>query len=382
MTTTHRNIVSMAYIGEPNYQHGSASRLGVLLVNLGTPDDTSTPSVRRYLNQFLSDPRVVEVPRALWWLILHGVILRFRPSRTADAYKTVWDPESGSPLLSIGTQQTDLLRTEIQSKLPDAQVALAMRYGNPSIESALTQFREAGVRRMLVLPLYPQYSGSTVASVFDEVTRQMSKIRWIPETRFINQYYDHPGYIQALADSVTESWQQNGKPQRLVMSFHGIPERYRNSGDPYFCQCQATARLLAEALQLNTSDYQVVFQSRFGREPWLQPYCDKTMEKLPSEGIKHINLICPGFSADCLETIEEINVENREIFEHAGGENFHYIEALNTRATHIKCLSDIVQQHIGGWPEASNSPLSQVAVNDPHALMASRERAIAMGAKQ
>jgi len=262
-----------------------------------------------------------------------------------------------------------------------------MRYGNPSIESTLSEFREAGVRRLLVLPLYPQYSGSTVASVFDEVTRQLSKIRWIPETRFINQYFDHPGYIKALAESVTDSWQKNGKPQRLVMSFHGIPQRYRTLGDPYFCQCQATARLLAEELKLDTNDYQVVFQSRFGREPWLQPYCDKTMEKLPTEDIKHIDLICPGFSADCLETIEEINVENREIFLHAGGEKFHYIEALNDRASHIQCLSDLVHQHISGWPESDHltpatiNPINP-PINDPQLLSASRERAIAMGASQ
>ncbi len=373
----------MAYIGEPNYQHGSASRLGILLVNLGTPDDTSTRSVRRYLNQFLSDPRVVEVPRALWWLILHGVILRFRPSRTAEAYKTVWDPETGSPLLSIGLKQTEQLRQHLQTTLPDTRVSLAMRYGNPSIEDTLAEFREAGVRRMLVLPLYPQYSGSTVASVFDEVTRQMTKIRWIPETRFINQYFDHPGYIKALAESVRASWQQNGNPQRLVMSFHGIPQRYRNSGDPYFCQCQATARLLAESLQLDSTQYQVVFQSRFGREPWLQPYCDKTMETLPSEGIKHIDLICPGFSADCLETIEEINVENREIFMHAGGEKFNYIEALNDRPAHIQSLADVVHQHISGWPESgNNSPATIAEINNPQSLQKSRERAIALGASQ
>lgn len=371
----------MSYIGEPNYQHGSASRLGILLVNLGTPDDTSTPSVRRYLNQFLSDPRVVEVPRVLWWLILHGVILRFRPSRTAEAYKTVWDQESGSPLLSIGLKQADRLRSHLEKTLPDPKVALAMRYGNPSIESTLAQFRESGIRRMLVLPLYPQYSGSTVASVFDEVTRQMTKIRWIPETRFINQYFDHPDYIRALAESVTDSWQKNGKPQRLVMSFHGIPQRYRTSGDPYFCQCQATARLLAEKLKLDSSEYQVVFQSRFGREPWLQPYCDKTMEKLPSEGIKHIDLICPGFSADCLETIEEINVENREIFMHAGGEKFHYIEALNDSAAHVQSLAAVVHQHISGWPESGNlNPVPLAPANDPLVLKASRERALAMGA--
>ncbi len=366
----------MKYIGEPDYRHGTPARLGVLLVNLGTPDDTSVKSVRKYLKQFLSDPRVVEVARPLWWLILNGIILRFRPSRTAKAYETVWDEESGSPLLSIARAQTHGISEHLPKILTgDVKVELAMRYGNPSVESALEKLRAANVRRLIVLPLYPQYSGSTVASVFDEVTSQLTRIRWIPEMRFINQYYDNPAYIEALANSVRESWQQRSQPQRLVMSFHGIPERYRNNGDPYFCQCQATARLLAEALQLQADQYQVVFQSRFGREPWLQPYCDKTLEALPAQGVKSIDVICPGFAADCLETIEEINEENREIFMHAGGEAFHYIEALNAKTSHIQCLSSLVKQHAMGWPETQTDH----AV-DHQALAHSRERALALGA--
>lgn len=365
----------MKYIGEADYQHGTRSRLGVLLVNLGTPDDTSTPSVRRYLKQFLSDPRVVEVPRLLWWLILNVVILRIRPSRTAEAYKTVWDENTGSPLLDIARKQTDALTQLLPDYLPgNATVALAMRYGNPSVESALAELRAANVRRLVVLPLYPQYSGSTVASVFDEVTRQLTHVRWIPELRFINQYFDHADYIDALAASVRHSWEANGKPQRLIMSFHGIPERYRNNGDPYFCQCQATARLLATKLSLSTDQYQVVFQSRFGREPWLQPYCDKTMEVLPQQGVKNVDVICPGFSADCLETIEEINEENREIFMEAGGERFHYIPALNSQADHIKSLCSLVKQHVQGWPEAAGDSVSDEQLSD------SARRAIAMGA--
>ena len=366
----------MKYKGEPDYRHGTASTLGILLVNLGTPDDTSVKSVRRYLKQFLSDPRVVEVPRALWWLILNGIILRLRPSRTAKAYETVCDENTGSPLLHIANQQTAAMREHLPSLFhDDVSVELAMRYGNPSVESALTKLRQANVRRLVVLPLYPQYSGSTVASVFDEVTSQLKKIRWIPEMRFVNQYFDEPAYIQALAESVRESWQQRSQPQRLMMSFHGIPERYRNNGDPYFCQCQATARLLAEALGLQTNEYQVVFQSRFGREPWLQPYCDKTLESLPPQGIKTVDVICPGFAADCLETIEEINEENREIFMHAGGEAFHYIEALNAQPAHIKCLSDIVRRHAMGWPETGDAQKP-----DEHMLAQSRERAMALGA--
>ncbi|OED40972.1 ferrochelatase [Chromatiales bacterium (ex Bugula neritina AB1)] len=367
----------MKFIGEPEYQHGSNSRMGILLVNLGTPDDTSVPSVRRYLKEFLSDPRVVEVARPLWWLILNGVILRFRPAKTAEAYKTVWDPQTGSPLLSIGMSQRAAIQEQIAHYLPEnTPVALAMRYGNPSISSALEELREAKVRRLLVLPLYPQYSGSTVASVFDEVTRQLSRTRWIPETRFINQYFDFPDYISALADSVRESWKTNGKAEKLVMSFHGIPQRYRTAGDPYFCQCQATARLLAKTLSLSDSEYLVVFQSRFGREPWLQPYCDKTLEKLPAEGTKSVDLICPGFSADCLETIEEINVENREIFMEAGGERFNYIDALNDSPNNIDSLCKLLRLHASGWPEAQQDNTH----NDATRLSQSRERALALGA--
>ena len=371
----------MKYIGEPDYQHGSESKLGILLVNLGTPDDTSVPAVRRYLKQFLSDPRVVEVARPLWWLILNGIILRIRPSRTAKAYETVWDKETGSPLLSIGKKQASAIQQEVSNYFTDTpHVALAMRYGNPSVESALQEFRATNVRRLLVVPLYPQYSGSTVASVFDDVTASLKKIRWIPETRFINQYFDDPNYIEALAESVKESWQSNGQAQRLVMSFHGIPQRYRTSGDPYFCQCQATARLLAEKLSLASDQYQVVFQSRFGREPWLQPYCDKTLEALPSQGVKSVDLICPGFSADCLETIEEINVENREIFMEAGGSKFHYIEALNDRSTHINSLCQLIQKHTMGWPESTGQTIEVAPLNDAAELAKSRERALALGA--
>lgn len=373
----------MKYIGEPDYQHGSTSRLGILLVNLGTPDETSVPAVRRYLKQFLSDPRVVEVARPLWWLILNGVILRIRPARTAKAYATVWDENTGSPLLHIGTLQRDAIANNISAYFNNTpSVALAMRYGNPSIEAAIEQFRKDNVRRLLVLPLYPQYSGSTVASVFDEVSAQLRTTRWLPEMRFINQYFDDQAYITALAESVRESWQQRGKPQQLLMSFHGIPERYRTSGDPYFCQCQASARLLAESLQLNRDEYQVVFQSRFGREPWLQPYCDKTLEALPAKGIVNVDVICPGFSADCLETIEEINVENREIFMHAGGEKFHYIQALNDSDPHIKALCGLLRRHASGWPETAGTAIAEDRLPENHsqALADSRQRALDMGA--
>lgn len=364
----------MKYLGESDYQHGSPSHLGVLLVNLGTPDSTDVPDVRRYLKQFLSDPRIVEVSRPLWWLILNGVILRIRPAKTAEAYRSVWDEKEGSPLMSISRKQQRSLQESLSAEL-NAKVVLAMRYGNPSVADALTELREAKVRRLVVLPMYPQYSGSTVGSVFDEVSNKLSRLRWLPETRFINQYFDEEGYIDALAQSVQNHWQQHGQPQQLVMSYHGIPQRYRTKGDPYFCQCQATSRLLAEKLQLAPDQYQVVFQSRFGREPWLQPYCDETLKTLPTKGIKNINVICPGFAADCLETIEEIDEENREYFMEAGGENFSYIPALNDQAPHIEMMAGLINRHIQGWPEAENK-----TVNQPADLQASKERALAMGA--
>jgi len=364
----------MKYLGDEDYQHGSPSRLGVLLVNLGTPDSTDVKDVRRYLKQFLSDPRIVEVPRTLWWLILNGVILRLRPKKTAEAYASVWDDEEGSPLLSISRKQTAALASKLEETLK-AKVVLAMRYGNPSVADALTELRKANVRRLVILPMYPQYSGSTIASVFDEVAAKLSELRWIPECRFINQYFDEQGYIEALAHSVEQHWQQHGKPDQLIMSYHGIPQRYRTKGDPYFCQCQATSRLLVDRLQLSEDQFQVVFQSRFGREPWLQPYCDETLKSLPGKGIKNIQVICPGFAADCLETIEEIEEENREYFIEAGGTEFSYIPALNSQPMHIDMMASLITRHSLGWPETE-----QVEVNNKQALQASRERALALGA--
>ncbi len=364
----------MKYLGDSDYQHGSPSKLGVLLVNLGTPDSTEVKDVRRYLKQFLSDPRIVEVPRALWWLILNGVILRVRPAKTAEAYESVWDEKEGSPLLSISKKQADALGEQLSAEL-DAHVLLAMRYGNPSVADALTEMRKKNIRRLVVLPMYPQYSGSTVASVFDEVTARLSELRWIPECRFINQYFDEQAYIDALAESVETHWQQHGRPQKLIMSYHGIPQRYRTKGDPYFCQCQATSRLLADRLQLNEEQFMVVFQSRFGKEPWLQPYCDETLKELPAQGIKNIQVICPGFAADCLETIEEIDEENREYFIEAGGEQFSYITALNAQPSHIQMMIALIKRHCKGWPESD-----KLDINNKAALEASRDRALALGA--
>jgi len=344
----------MKYLGRPEYQHGTSEKLGILMVNLGTPDAPDTKSVRRYLNQFLSDPRIIELPRLLWMAILHGVILRIRPAKSAQAYQEVWDEQTGSPLMSISAAQANALQTSLQSRFgSDVIVSLGMRYGSPSVDTAIGELESHNVRRMLVLPMYPQYSGTTVASVFDEVAHRLQRTRWIPELRFVNQFCDEAAYIQALASSVRESWNQHGRGDLLVTSYHGIPKRYLLNGDPYHCLCHKTTRLLADELGLSDADYRVVFQSRVGKEEWLKPYCDETMKTLPAEGIKSIDVISPAFSADCLETLEEIEGENKEYFMENGGERFQYIACLNDRADHISMLSDLVERHCQGWPEVN-----------------------------
>ena len=362
-----------------NYRHGSQEKLGILLVNLGSPDKPTTSSVRRYLAEFLWDKRVVDTPRPLWWLILHGIILRFRPARTAKAYQKVWT-DQGSPLVATSRLQAQIIEKTLQQKFRgNVIVDVAMRYGNPSIRSSLNALHKAGARRLLILPMYPQYSATTTASVFDEVTNVLRDWRWLPDLRFINHYHDNPKYIEALANSIRQHWAQNDRADKLLFSFHGIPQRYVESGDPYFCHCQKTARLTAETLQLKDDEWQLVFQSRFGREPWLQPYCDKTLEALPSQGIKSVELICPGFAADCLETIEEISIENRNLFLEAGGEHFHYIPALNASDEHIHVLCEVLTAHCFGWPETMPGwDAGKRAVEENK----SRERALKMGAKQ
>ncbi len=346
----------MKYVGQPDYQHGTSEKLGVLVVNLGTPDAPDTKSVRRYLNQFLSDPRIIELPRLLWMLILHGVILRVRPSKSAEAYREVWDEDTGSPLMSISIAQANALQTSLQASYgDDVVVALGMRYGTPSVDQAISELESHNVRRMVVLPMYPQYSGTTVASVFDEVAARLQRTRWIPELRFINQFCDEPAYIKALADSVRESWDQHGRGDLLVTSYHGIPKRYLLNGDPYHCLCHKTTRLLANELGLQESDYRVVFQSRVGKEEWLRPYCDETMKTLAAEGFKSIDVMSPAFSADCLETLEEIEGENKEYFMENGGERFQYIACLNDRPDHIEMLTELVARHCQGWPEMAAS---------------------------
>ncbi|HEB97620.1 MAG TPA: ferrochelatase [Sedimenticola thiotaurini] len=315
---------------------------GILLTNLGTPDSTSVADVRRYLKQFLGDPRVVEMPRLPWWLILNLAILRIRPSRSARSYERIWTAE-GSPLLRFSRRQADALQGELErSGGGPWRVELAMRYGNPSIADGLERLRRANARRILVLPLYPQYSATTTASTFDEVSRVLRGWRWLPELLFVTHYHRHPAYIRALADSVRESWQQQGEPDRLLISFHGIPKAYAEAGDPYPEQCRQTAADLARELGLPPERWACSFQSRMGRQEWLRPYTDGTLRAWPDQGVKRVQVICPGFPADCLETLEEIGEENRELFLRAGGESFHYIPALNDRPGHIRLLRELV----------------------------------------
>lgn len=327
----------------------STTPLGVLVANLGTPDAPTASALRRYLAEFLWDPRVVDYPRPLWWLILNGIILRIRPGRSAKAYQKVWT-ENGSPLLHTSRQQAAAIQQQIGTGLSSpVKVVLGMRYGNPSIASALSELRDAGVKRMVVLPLYPQYSCSTTASTFDAIATELKNWREIPEIRMVHNYHNDPAYIDALANSIRETWQQGAPAEKLLFSFHGTPVRFLEEGDPYYCQCKETARLVAARLELDDERWMLVFQSRFGKEAWLQPYMDKTLAELPQTGVRSVDVICPGFSADCLETIEEIDMENREVFLSAGGSEYRYIPCLNERNDHMSALVRTIESQFQGW---------------------------------
>ncbi len=364
--------------GEQSHEHGKASPIGILITNLGTPDAPTSSALRKYLGEFLWDSRVVEIPRPVWWLILHGFVLPFRPRRSAKNYLRIWDNE-GSPLLLTAQKQAAALQAYLNNQFPGPVItALGMRYGNPSIESALEKLREANVQRLLVFPLYPQYSAATTASTFDAVAAVFNKWRRIPEMRMINQYHDDPDYIGALARSIREHWQRHGREGRLLMSFHGMPKRTLLAGDPYYCQCQKTGRLIAERLELADDEWFVSFQSRFGREEWLQPYTDKTLKKWAKEGVKRVDVISPGFSADCVETLEELDLENREVFMAAGGEEYFYIPALNERDDHIRALGELVLRHTQGWPGSGDEWDGEEAAQ---ARELGRQRALKQGAK-
>ncbi|QJR81390.1 ferrochelatase [Alteromonas pelagimontana] len=339
----------MKYKSNAGFSHSQSDKLGVLITNLGTPESPTSGALRPYLKQFLSDPRVVEVPKFIWWGILNLVILNIRPKRSAKAYASVWT-DDGSPLMHITKAQCQALAARCaQTYGDDVVVDFAMRYGNPAVDDVIERMLAKGVRKLIVLPLYPQYCASTTASTFDAVAADFTKRRWIPELRFVTHYHDDPGYIQALANKVRAHWDERGKADMLVMSYHGIPKRYLLNGDPYHCECHKTSRLLAEALGLQETQYMTTFQSRFGREEWLQPYTDFTMKALPGKGVKSVQVVCPGFSADCLETIEEIGEENREYFMAAGGERYEYIEALNSDPEHIEVMFNLVEQNLSGW---------------------------------
>ncbi len=360
---------------EPAVPHGTPQRTAVLLVNLGTPDAPTPAALRRYLRQFLSDPRVVEIPRALWWVILHGVILRLRPAKSAAKYAGIWTPE-GSPLAVWTAKQATLLQGYLGQRGHRPQtlwVRHAMRYGQPSVASVLDELKAAHATRILVLPLYPQYAAATTASVNDAVMAWMQRQRRQPELRFVNHYHDDSGYIDALAQRVRSHWQTHGRGERLVLSFHGVPERSLYLGDPYHCECHVSARLLGERLGLAQGEWLVTFQSRFGKAKWLTPYTEPTLAALAVQGVKRVDVMCPGFSADCLETLQEIDQEARAAYLAAGGREFNYIPCLNDRHEWIAALAAITMRHLQGWPTA--------AAADTGALAGQRSRALAMGAE-
>jgi len=359
---------------EPAYAHGTPSRTGILLVNLGTPDAPTSAAVRRYLKEFLSDPRVVEIPKLVWWIILNAIILPFRSPRSAQKYALVWGSD-GSPLKVWTDKQAKLLRGSLGARGHDVSVAYAMRYGNPSIASVLDRLQAEGCDRILVLPMYPQYSAATTASTFDAVQAWCATTRNVPAFRFLRSFHDDPGYIDALARQVTDFRMKEAialEPRRrLVMSFHGVPKRSLTMGDPYHCHCLKTARLVAERLGLQADDWVVSFQSRFGKAEWLQPYTTATLVSLARERGGSVDVFCPGFPADCLETLEEIAMEGRQTFVEAGGKDYRYIPCMNDAPRWIAALTDLAGTHLQGWPTQAEAP---------ETLRSSRQRAIDLGA--
>lgn len=364
----------MPFSNEPEFSHGAVPASGattaLLYCNLGTPDAPTAPALRRYLAEFLGDQRVVEIPRPIWMLILHGIILRVRPKKSAAKYASIWT-EQGSPLKVWTERQAQMLGESLTTRGHKVVVRYAMRYGNPSVASQLEALKAEGITRVLIVPAYPQYSATTTASVFDAVYTWAAKVRRLPEFRFMNHYHDDAGYIAALAARVRAHWAAHGQPEQLVMSFHGVPQRTLELGDPYHCECYKTGRLLAEALGLAKDRYKITFQSRFGKAKWLQPYTEPTLVAMAQAGVRRVDVMCPGFTGDCLETLEEINDEAREAFMHAGGETFHYIDCLNDSPEWIEALSGICEQHLGGWQTQ--------AAPDLQALTQSRAEALALG---
>ena len=357
------------FAAEPAYSHGQPAKTAIVYCNLGTPQAPTAPALRRYLAEFLSDPRVVEIPRFLWLMILHGIILRVRPAKSAHKYASIWTTE-GSPL-KVWTEKQSLALQQLFDP-HKVVVRYAMRYGSPAVPQVLDELKAQGVTRVLVLPAYPQYSGTTTASVFDAVYAWGMRTRNLPELRFINHYHDHPGYIEALAEKIRAHWAQHGRAEQLVMSFHGVPERTLLLGDPYHCECHKTARLLAQSLGLSKDEYKVCFQSRFGKAKWLEPYTEPTVRELARQGCRSIQIVCPGFVSDCLETLEEIALEVKAAFLEEGGEQFHYIECINNSPVWIQAMHSLTMTHMSGWPLEPASDADRSV---------SRQAALAIGAK-
>lgn len=361
----------MTYATEPGYTHGTPEKTGILLVNLGTPDAPTAQAVRPYLKQFLGDPRVVEIPKVLWWLILNGIILNVRPKKSAAKYASVWLAE-GSPLRVYTEKQAIMLQGYLgeRTQAPFA-VEFAMTYGNPSIPDAMRRLKAQNCQRILVVPLFPQYAASSTAPVFDQVFAELQKMRNMPAIRTVKHFHDDAGYIKSLAANINEYWVKHGRPEKLVMSFHGVPQYTLDKGDPYHCECHKSGRLLAEALGLTREQYVVSFQSRFGRAEWIKPYTTATLLELGRQKTRRVDIVCPGFVGDCLETLEEIAMEGREDFQHAGGGEYHYIPCLNDRDDWMRALTDLVMDNLQGW------------LNLPDAAEREKGRllALAMGAK-
>jgi len=361
------------------FTHDGLPAVGVLLTNLGTPQAPTAAALRPYLREFLSDPRVVELPRPLWWLILNLFVLPLRPRRSARLYRKVWTAE-GSPLLAISRRQAAALEASLRRDVgPPLYVALGMRYGRPSIAAALGELRERGCDRFLVLPLYPQYAAATTGSTFHAVAAELCRWRRVPALRLVDGYHDDEGYIAALAASLDEAWADGGPPERLLFSYHGIPERYFAAGDPYHCLCQKTTRLVVERLGFPPERAQTAFQSRFGREEWIKPYTDETLRRWGEEKVASVDVICPGFAADCLETLEEIAMLNREVFTASGGGRYRYVPALNQRPDHVAALAALCRRHLGGWAVPRESWDEAQACDE---AQASLRRARAMGAER
>jgi len=332
---------------QQSLQSSSAPQVAVLIANLGTPAAPTKKAVRRYLKEFLSDPRVVEIPKLLWWPILNGIILNIRPAKSAKLYASIWT-EQGSPLLAYTIAQRNALKKHFEPQ-KNLQINCAMRYGEPSIAKAMSEFEAQGIEKILVLPLYPQYSAATTGSTFDAVAAKLTQSRRVPALRFIDDYHDNPAYINACVQQIRQHWQRHQRSDKLLLSYHGLPKASIKKGDPYYQQCLKTTHLITQALGLQKDQYIHTFQSRFGKAEWLQPYTDKSLIKLASEGLKSIDVFCPGFAADCLETLEEIQEENRQIFLDAGGQNFSYIAALNDSPDHIEALTSIIEAAISDW---------------------------------